>query len=365
MNSPKRSPRDELSDRLPQFVQSFITWLSGIPCRDQRQTFKMSPAIVFLVGILFITMGFIIIYEAMQQGWLALVPVYILGVSFVASGTRRLDVLIVHQSLHGKVLKDKKGNEALGEILTTLLFLTPYKSNRLEHLGHHRSPCDENDVDVIYLKSACIAGVNNRKALYRQVLKTVFSPVFHFQFTLNRLKSNLISATPWYRLFMSWTYVFLLLSPALLFGPSYFFSLLLYWLIPLSVGFQMSNFLYTATEHRWWLFNNEFVIGNEKRDQLTFARICCNEAPSRTTLLSWAVWWIYAIFINMPVRLFIIVGDTLQHDLHHVAPNCDWANSTFERQSYQQRTPDRFAEVWGGITAHLCEGNIQKIYENK
>jgi len=355
--------RTELFHKLPRISQPFITWLSGIPYQGERQIFRMSPLGVLLIGILFVVAGFLVIHWSLQQSWPLSVLPYTLGFALVASGTRRLDVLIVHQSLHGKVLKSRKGNQILAEILTTLLIRSPYKPNKSDHMQHHRSPCDENDVDVIYLRSTSIACAKNRKTLFIQVFKTVFSPLFHFRFALNRLLSNFILAKPVYRLFMSWAYIALICSPALLVGASYFYTLLLYWLIPLFLGFQISNFLYTATEHRWWLFNNKLVAGSEKRDRLTFARVCCNKAPAKSNSWTWIFWWLHALSVNLPTRLFVVVGDTLQHDLHHIVPNCDWPNSTFERPVYKKRFPERFENVWGGISAHLCEGNLRKGVE--
>jgi len=150
------------------------------------------------------------------------------------------------------------------------------------------------------------------------------------------------------------------LAPTVWLGSTYLADLTLFWLLPLSVGFQISNFLYTATEHRWWTFSNATVRERKKRDMLSYARVCCSEAPDRGSIANWALWWLEALFVHVPVRLFIVVGDSALHDLHHIAPNCDWPNSSLERQVYKAKTPSRFTEVWGGLFAHLRECNLEQ-----
>ncbi|MBL6430450.1 MAG: hypothetical protein HPM95_01300 [Alphaproteobacteria bacterium] len=92
-------------------------------------------------------------------------------------------------------------------------------------------------------------------------------------------------------------------------------------LLPLTIGFQISNFLYTASKHRWWAFSNQTIRDREKKDFLSFTRVCCCKAPERNTFVAWIPWWIRAVSIHMPRKwLFVVVGDTVHHDLHHIAP---------------------------------------------
>ena len=282
--------REELYQRLPTLVQGFVTWISGIPAKAQQNRLAMTPLHVIGIGVASIAMGFIFINSAMQIGGSTGIAMYILGFCCVAGGTRRLDVLIIHQTLHSKVLPSPLQNKILGEFLTTILLRTPYVENQKEHLGHHRTPCDEDDVDVIFLRQAGVAIARRKEVLYLRIFMIALSPVFHLRFFYNRLVANFITARPLYRLAMSWVYGAALFAPAAVYGTSYLTALVFYWLIPLSVGFQISNFLYTATKHRWWLFGNESVRGKEKRDLLSYARVCCSKAPEDNSITSWAGW---------------------------------------------------------------------------
>lgn len=353
------APREDLFQKLPKLVQGFITWISGIPASAQENRLPMTPMLVIGIGLASIVIGFTFVSTAIEAGGGGGIALYLLGFCCVAGGMRRLDVLIIHQTLHAKVLRTPSQNRILGEFLTTVLLRTPYLENQKEHLGHHRAPCDENDVDVIFLRQAGVATAKSKESLYFRIFLIAFSPAFHLRFFYNRIVGNFVTARPLHRLAISWTYGAALLAPTFFYGSSYLIALTLYWLIPLSVGFQMSNFLYTATKHRWWLFGNETVRGKEKRDLLSFARVCCSEAPENDTFTGWTVWWLEALFFHLPVRLFIVVGDTVQHDLHHVAPTCDWPNSAYERQRYNSLRPERFTEVWGGMLAHLKECNLE------
>lgn len=353
------SHRQVLADVLPSSIQPFITWLSGIPIQEEADGSPMAWWIVILLGVFSIFLGFLFISIALASPILLAIVLYITGFCFVAGGMRRLDVLIIHQTLHNKVLSTPRANRILGEFLTTVLLRTPFEENRKEHMDHHKAPCDEEDVDVCFLRRTGVAMACKPSALYLRVLLVTFSPMFHLRFTIGRLHSNFIKAQPLYRVAMAWVYLALLILPTLMFGIPYLIGLALFWLIPLTIGFQMSNFLYTATKHRWWLFENRTVKDKQKRDLLSYARICCSPAPQKASFLTWALWWAEALFVHVPTRLFIVVGDTVQHDLHHVAPGCDWPNSAQERLKYKAKAPERFTEVWGGYFAHLKECNLK------
>jgi hypothetical protein len=131
------------------------------------------------------------------------------------------------------------------------------------------------------------------------------------------------------------------------------------WLVPVSFFFQDATFLYTHTEHRWWIYGNAERLTRRQRDQLTFGRVVGESVPATAgrsplaRVLLWAGWWARLVVVHVPYRLFVLVGDTVQHDLHHVRPTCDWANSPRERAGDLEGGSDRYSEVWGSIVDHL------------
>lgn len=363
LDSANLPPREGLAQQMPAAAQPFITWLSGIPAAREVQRFRMTPLRVMGIGVLSILAGFGMILCAVTLPLPWAILGYLPGFFCVAGGMRRLDVLIIHQSLHARVLGSPRANRILGEVLTTLLLRVPYRENQREHLAHHRSPCSEDDGDVAFLRDAGVSVAAHPVQLYVRILVTCLSPRFHFGFAGSRLMANFLRARPLYRLVMSWAYGAALAAPALWYGAGYLQSLVLLWLLPLTIGFQISNFLYTATKHRWWLFSNRNIREQDKRDLLSYARVCCDPMPAAPTPLALLGWWARAVLVHAPTRLFIVVGDTVHHDLHHVAPTCDWPNAAAERPIYAARTPERFTEVWGGLPAHLRECNLATAFQ--
>ncbi len=63
--------------------------------------------------------------------------------------------------------------------------------------------------------------------------------------------------------------------------------------------------------------------------------------------LAVAGWWARMLLVYAPYRLCVLVGDTVQHDLHHIRPKCDWANSSWERN--EELTGDRRRPVLRGL----------------
>jgi hypothetical protein len=135
---------------------------------------------------------------------------------------------------------------------------------------------------------------------------------------------------------------------------------LLLWFVPAVFFFQNQTLLYTLSEHRWWLFGNAERLSKAQRDQLTFGRFCGVPAPDTTgprALRRLAAWWLRMLLVYAPYRLVILVGDTVQHDLHHVRPKCDWANSSWVRNDDLATAADRYYEAWGGLLSHVYVGN--------
>ena len=351
-------PRQMLEDRLPFVLQPFITWLSGIPSAQQKQIIAHTSLTVMMTAMLSIALGFALTHLSLTAPFDVAWAVYLLGFCFTTGGMRRFDVLIIHQSLHNRVFKKPSHNQLIGNAVSLFLLRTPYIQNRAGHMGHHRAPCDEEDEDVIFLKRAGIITADTKAELLLRLALICASPKFHINFFLRRLQTNLgHNASPARKIATS-IYLACLVTPVATSGMTLLFPLMAYWVAPLIIGFQISNFLYTCTKHRWWIFNNVTTTKKEDKDRLSFARVCCSQPPNEGDLKGWIAWWLSVFFIHLPTRLFIIVGDTVQHDLHHIAPTCDWPNSAFERRKYKLQAPHRFSEVWGGIWRHLQECNL-------
>ncbi|MGW1204596.1 fatty acid desaturase [Streptomyces cyaneofuscatus] len=341
---------------LPAFVQPYLTWVTGVPLKGGKQLIPWSPLKAGLLGTAQIAAGIALGAHALHP-FTAWSPVLLLlGWLLTGGGMRRLDVVVVHQTLHRMFTKKAWSNRLVGELITTLFWRTPYDENRKEHLAHHAFPCSMKDGDTRYLLSTGMRPGMTRSRFRRYLWGALFSPRHHARFLFNRITSNFIGVKPRYRLAMSLAY--LAATVAFITLTGWWQEWLVLWLVPASVFFQACTYLYTMTEHRWWLFGNQERLPRDQRDLLTFGRFCGEAVPADSVTGvrragAWAKWTFRMLVVHSSYRMFVLVGDTVQHDLHHVMPACDWANSPWIRADDQDNRPERYTEVWGSLADHL------------
>jgi fatty acid desaturase len=367
--APERKPRETMRG-LPRFVQYYLTWVTGVPLEGDQPMFKWTPMKALVLGIVQIAGGIALGAYALSAfaAWWS-IPLLVLSWLLSAGGMRRLDVVVVHQTLHRMFAKTPRGNRVAGEIITTLMWRVPYDKNREEHLIHHAFPCSMKDQDTRYLLSTGMRPGMSVPEYRRYMAKALFSPKHHWGFFSSRLKSQFMREAPRYRHVMSATFAAAMLAFLALTGT--WTAWLLLWVVPVSFFFQNATFLYTHTEHRWWIFSNAEKLTRRQRDQLTFGRFVGEPAPDVTGLgraarvWAWTKWWTRMVFVHSPYRMFVLVGDTVQHDLHHVRPTCDWANSAYERSADIAAGSDRYTEVWGSLVDHLYAAGQVEVPESR
>jgi hypothetical protein len=357
-------PRETMRS-LPGFTQPFLTWLTGVPLDGERPLLRWTPARAGLLGLTQMAIGIAIGALALSSFAPWSIPLLVLSWLTTAGGMRRLDVVIVHQTLHRMVTKSARGDRIVGELVTTLLWRVPYDDNRKEHLIHHAYPCSMKDVDTRYLIAIGMKPRMRRGDFHRYLISTLLSPKHHWGFFSSRIRANFtIKHQPRYRLAMS--LVFLAITVAFVTLTGLWLEWLLLWVLPVSFFFQNATFLYTMTEHRWWLYEHAEKLTKQQRDMLTFGRVVGDPAPETSGVgvvgraAAWSKWWLRAFLIHAPYRMFVLVGDTVQHDLHHVRPACDWAGSAYERHGDIAEGSRRYTEVWGSLMDHLyAAGDVQ------
>jgi Fatty acid desaturase len=349
-------PRETMG-RLPRPFQPYLTWVTGAPLAGGRPFIRWTARKAALLGIGQTAAGVAVGGLVLAHLSPATVPILVLSLLLTTGGMRRLDVVVVHQTLHRMFAKTPERNRVVGELVTTLLWRMPYDKNREEHLIHHAFPCSLRDQDTRYLMSTGMRPGMTRGEYRRYLAKALVSPRHHGSFLHSRMRGNLTPHQRRYRLAMSVAYlgatsIFLALT-------GLWIQYLVLWFVPVTILFQGATFLYTQTEHRWWVFSNAERLSRIERDQLTFGRMCGDPVPDvadrarLVRLLAWTKWWLRLLLVHSTYRLFVLVGDTVQHDLHHVQPGCDWPNSPYVRRADVARTPERYTEVWGSIVDHL------------
>lgn len=366
-----RQPRETMRSQ-PRMLQPFLTWVTGVPLAGTRPRLRWRPGLAAVAGVVQTALGIAAGGLALSSGQLVLLPLVVLAWPVIAGGMRRLDVVVVHQTLHSMFTATGTGNRVMSEIITTLLWRPPYDGNREEHLLHHAYPCSLRDGDTGYLLSTAVRPGMTRREFRRYLVKSLCSPRHHWSFFSGRVKANFFSRPPGYRLALSLAYLAATAAFCALTG--WWLPWLLLWFVPATFFFQNQTLLYTLSEHRWWLFGNAERLTKAQRDQLTFGRFCGVPVPGRQEehgdagprgaadsirhAIAMGLWWARMVLVYAPYRLCILVGDTVQHDLHHIRPRCDWANSSWERNDeLAGERADRFYEAWGGLLTHCYVGN--------
>lgn len=356
-----RDPRESMRV-VPRVLQPFLTFVTGVPLQGARQLVCWSPNKACVLGIAQMAGGIAAGAWLLSQLTVWTAPLLVLALLITTGGLRRLDVVVVHQTLHRMFTRSALGNRIIGEVITTVFWRTPYDENRKEHLLHHQFPCSMKDVDTRYLLSTGMRPGMSPREFRRFIVLSLLSPAHHWRFFSGRIRSNLFGVRPRYRLIMS--LVYLAATAAFLVLTGWWLQWVVLWLIPVSVLFQGATYLYTQTEHRWWLFANSEKLTKAQRDLLTFGRLCGETAPlPNAGWRPWTRWWARMVFVHLPYRMFVLVGDTVQHDLHHIRPGCDWANSPFVRRDDIAGGSDRYTDVWGSLTSHLYEAGMVSLQD--
>jgi hypothetical protein len=354
----RQQPRETMRSQ-PRLLQPFLTWVTGVPLAGSGPRVRWRPGLAATAGVVQTAAGIAAGAFALSSPPVVLVPLLLLVLPVIAGGMRRLDVVVVHQTLHGMFTASRAGNRVVSEIITTLLWRPPYDGNRDEHLTHHAYPCSLRDGDTQYLMSTSVRPGMSRREFRRTMFRALVSPRHHWAFFSSRVKGNFFTRMPVYRLAMSLTYLAATITFLALTGL--WLEWLLLWFLPATFFFHNQTYLYTLSEHRWWLFDNAERLTRAQRDQLTFGRFCGEPMPASSgprRVLDLAGWWARMVFVYTPYRMCILVGDTVQHDLHHIRPKCDWANSSWERNDeLGGERSDRFYEAWGGLLTHVYVGN--------
>lgn len=358
-------PRESMR-RLPRLVQPFLTWMTGVPLRGTGPRVRWNPALALVAGVVQTGAAVALGAVGLAQAWYVAIPVVVLSWPLTAGGLRRLDVVVVHQTLHKMFTQASAGNRIVSELVTTLTWRPPYDDNRKEHLVHHAFPCSMRDGDTLYLLSTGAKPGLSRSEFRRYLVRAVFSPKHHWSFFSSRMRAN-FDRSGGYRFMMA--VAFAVATVAFLVSTGWWLQWLVLWVVPLTFFFQTQTLLYTLSEHRWWLFDNAERLTKSMRDQLTFGRFCGEATPvagatsSAGAFAAWTRWWLRALFVYAPYRMCVLVGDTVQHDLHHVRPKCDWANSSWVRSDDLSSTESgRYYEAWGGLLSHVYVGNSVRDY---
>jgi hypothetical protein len=358
IDSADNSVRDSML-RLPGPAQLPLTFLTGKPYTGQRPL-RLSPTTHLVTATVSIAVGLAVtgVALALSGWWLALlVP----GWASTLHGARNLRMMVFHQCAHRNMWARKKPDQILGKIVAGVLMVQHFERYSAEHVADHHAlhHMTLRDPTVqAFLVSLRLRPGMTRRQMWRQVLLgRLASPVFHARFLWARIRSYTHAASGTERALTATGYA----AVAALATVLHAWPLVLVgWVLPMTVFFQISNTLRLCVKHTFpapWQTQRR---GKAYFASLTNAIFIGEPAPAASlrglpAARAWARWWARMLLVHFPSRYLVLTGDTVCHDFHHRRPmSRDWANYVFARQAdidSGHRGWPEYREVWGLIPA--------------
>jgi len=341
--------------RLPGFMQPFLTWMTGMPLPDEEPLIFWTPNKLIILTLLKISIGIAIGVVGLSKPlWLA-IPIILVSWMMVTGGMRMFYVVIEHSCTHNNCGSTPLINRIIGETISILLWTTTYDGFQKGHQVHHNSTRKAEDPDAQFLVTTGFVPDLSAQDFWRLFFAKLVSPLFHFRYLVERMKSNLYSGKV--RGLLSLIFTLLLLTFVSM--SDIWWEWIILWLVPSTVLFQMSSLVNYISEHRWPESESDYQL---TRSQLSYGRFCGERVPSEqpwsfSCLKQWVVWWLRLILVHVPYRTAVLVGDLPQHDLHHRRAGSDWSNAAYVRRDDIHRKSNgeywEYTNEWGTMADHL------------
>ncbi|MFG1904802.1 fatty acid desaturase [Micromonospora carbonacea] len=356
-DSADNSVRDSMR-RLPRFAQLPLTFLTGRPHTGQRPL-RLTPTahLVTATGSVAVGLTATGVALALSGWWLALL---LPGWASTLHGARNLRMMVFHQCAHRNMWARKRPDQILGKIVAGVLMVQHFERYSAEHVADHHAlhHMTLRDPTVqAFLVSLRLRPGMTRRQMWRQVLGRLTSPVFHARFLWARIRSYSHAASRTERALTATGYA----AVAALATVAHAWPLVLVgWVLPMTVFFQVSNTLRLCVKHTFpapWQTQRR---GKAYFASLTNAIFIGEPAPASSlrggaAARAWARWWTRMLLVHFPSRYLVLTGDTVCHDFHHRRPmSRDWANYIFARQADidgGHRGWPPYREIWGLIPA--------------
>ncbi len=373
----REDPRAVMAARLPRMVQPLLTWLTARPAPGE-QAAAGRGAIAYVWGALALVGGGVLLSAAAAflllhgrsidgggpesqaesfAGGLALLPVLAAGLLLTTSGLGLFQVVVFHHCGHGTVFKTPTRNRDVGRLVSALLLFKHFDHYQKEHMLHHSANklfTDDDEFTDFVVGICKMAPSMSRKQLWRQLLTSLVSPLFHGRFLYKRLLGSLNSHD---RLHNAVGLGFLCVLMA---GGALTHSLaivMIAWVLPLTLLLQIATVFRILCEHRMPPAQVLAARGKVLVCQAT-AGVFPGAAPpqARATtvagLAAWSLWWANMLTVQLLVRMFVLVGDAPCHDFHHRRPASKrWPNYIHARQDDADAGcpgfPLNYIESWG------------------
>lgn len=375
--SPTLDPRESMR-ALPDCIQPFLTWLTGKPLSDEQPRYHSSWFHLW-TALGRLGLGVALSAGAYTFGG-ALTLLFGLSWLFTVAGARKLHLSIAHACSHEAFSGDPQLDYRLGSGISMSLVTENFPSYYATHAPIHHSkqlmtPGDPTADFLLYMIG--LRPDMTHRQMWRRLLLTLVSPVYHTRFLLQRLRSQWTAPT-WYRLIALCVYVSVC---ALLTIFQAWTAFLWIWVVPMTVLYQVSVALRLCIEHRWPSPVEPGQDPRQARANLT-PDIFFGVPFPPAHLTGWSKVSARAVWIGKTVRdfflaEFVVPGlDPKNHGRHHEHPaSHTWMSAQFERRDERASTnPTRlpyYTEVWGiGNAINAMFTSLQRtpilrgLYEN-
>ncbi|HKS47185.1 MAG TPA: fatty acid desaturase [Amycolatopsis sp.] len=310
-------------------LEAAVTWVSGCPHRGQQELVKRGKVAYTLEAFGGFAVAVVLAHLAVVTELWFVLPVLWL----VLAGRTWALFNIFHHATHNTLFRSKRLNRVLAFWISIISFSSSLDSYRKEHIrSHHtRAMCTYEDKEAVFMSLGFSPGMP-KSYYYRRLAWLILSPRTYLLYTRYRLW-DWQKQEPWPRRIAVWAYAAALVAVA--YRLDLMESLLLSYVVPLFVVFNITGLLGTFSEHHWGT-----LLDKPARVRLVLlqqSRFLLDSAPDRTLPLrrrmtGWARWWGRLLFYHLPVRVAVLPGDSVHHDHHHRHPRTEtWTSSTYER----------------------------------
>ncbi len=350
------NPRVAMGERMPTFVQPFLTWLTARPLADEPIVDRST--MFFVVTALAQTIGGVLLSAAaLHVMLLPAVALLALGLTLTSAGLGLFQVVVFHHCSHGTVFKARELNIVVGKLISAILLFKHFDKYKAEHMLHHnhKKLLTEEDEFADFVFGMCgLEPSLPKRDLWRRVIVNLVSPEFHFRFLRRRLRAAWLSHDRSHNLIGIgiWT-AFTALAAVTGTLPEF----LVGWVLPVTVLLQVATVFRILCEHR---FPDPEIILTRGKDFVSHATagVFPGSAPpdARATSLAglarWTLWWADMLTMQLFVRMFVLVGDAPCHDYHHRRPaSRRWTSYIQARQvdmdSGSSGVHGQYQETWG------------------
>ncbi len=358
-SSPEHDPRVLMAERLPQWLQPFLTWLTAKPCPGETPKTRtgsgyVRSALLWTLGGCAVSIqSFTCFFSDQYMFWVLLAA----GMTATSCGLGLFQVVIFHHCSHGTVFKNRDWNRHIGRFISSILLFKHFDLYQRTHMVHHSANklfTVEDEFTDFVMDTCGLAPSLEKRRLWRRILIDLLSPKFHATFLWRRICVSLNSHDRYHNLRGLGFYILLL---AFAWWSGLLGAVLIAWVIPVTVLLQIATVFRILCEHRFPSIElierrgKEFVC-------LATAAVFPGAQPPATSAATargfalWIMWWGNMLTVQLFVRLFVLVGDAPCHDFHHRRPAAKrWTNYIHARQADVDAGcpgfPVNYIETWG------------------